>query len=421
MNTLQILFVLVVSSLLISGCSSQRETWKITQEVSPPAIEATLNSDATFPYVWDQVRSTVPGVDPPVHLRPCCVFAMDFRVQLVDIPIPGVKIPNIIDTADLGLHTYDAGFVGHGTDQDEVESNETNGILYTCRGGFIDVAHARDYSDWTLYLAFWIYRTLGEKLELVLPPELGVRKIIVNAFDRSPLDREQEVILAATMAQWAAYKLSAWHEIAQWHGFGLKAFPEYPSAFSVEDMYSNILGVKIAAAIIYSGGSITDQLYSRNFDQWLKNTLDYLGAQTIENSRALMGALDRHWWDSSKMVPDKYIVLKRNYDLGPVPPPAIPPKELLANTAASQNITCDNDTAPVMIKVVEEIFNYKMTDLVSLEIAIDDEFAPTFSWPTVEHKKKRVIRDSDFLTIAEACKNSDEKELERIAVTGSKN
>lgn len=112
------------------------------------------------------------------------------------IPISFIKVYNMVDTTDIGVHTYDAGLVGHGTDRDERKDSEENGVIYTCKAGFIDLAHVRDYSDWTLYLTFWIYRNLGEYLELLLPPELGPRKILIHRFDPRHLNEEQKVVLS---------------------------------------------------------------------------------------------------------------------------------------------------------------------------------------------------------------------------------
>jgi uncharacterized lipoprotein YajG len=41
----RILLVLVASTIFLSGCSSQRETWKIIYTASPSAINAAMNSD----------------------------------------------------------------------------------------------------------------------------------------------------------------------------------------------------------------------------------------------------------------------------------------------------------------------------------------------------------------------------------------
>jgi len=413
MRILRTFIVILAISGVLSACSAQRETWKMVYSVSPQAVDAALASDTQFPYLWDVDRTSVPGIDPPIHLRPCCVFGMDMRTQFGELTIPFIKLPNIVETSDLGVHTYDAGFVGHGTDQDEIKGNESNGIIFTCKAGFIDVAHVRDYSDWTTYLAFWIYRNFGEDIALALPAELGPRKILIHGFDHRDLNKEQELILSVTMAQWAAYKLSAWHEIAQWHGFGLKAFPEYPSAYSVEDLYSNILGTKIAAAIIYSGGSNTDQLYSRNFDQWLSNILNQLDAQSAETSRAFMGAVDQHWWDSNKRIPDKYIVLKRNYDLGNIQQPAMPPKALIDSVEEPFKHRCENKE-PISLAVVDELYGFQMNDLISLQITIDEEYATPFSYLDDRHVPTRVITDDDFSSIATKNQSSDREELQTI-------
>ena len=58
-----------------------------------------------------------------------------------------------------------------------------------------------------------------------------------------------------------AFEIAQWHEIAQWYGFqSVPGFSEEISAFSPEDLYSNLLGARLAINVILSGhgGSLED-------------------------------------------------------------------------------------------------------------------------------------------------------------------
>jgi Protein of unknown function (DUF4056) len=45
-----------------------------------------------------------------------------------------------------------------------------------------------------------------------------------------------------------------WHEIAIWYGWAnVPMFSERPSAFSPEDMYSNLLGIRIVGLLSLGG------------------------------------------------------------------------------------------------------------------------------------------------------------------------
>ena len=73
------------------------------------------------------------------------------------------------------------------------------------------------------------------------------------------------------MAQWIGFQLSIWHEIATWFGWSwTKTFPETASSFSPEDLYSNVLGVKLFAALVPRSSARTEYLYNDTVDNWLE-------------------------------------------------------------------------------------------------------------------------------------------------------
>ena len=58
---------------------------------------------------------------------------------------------------------------------DPAFDREHNGLVYTCRGGFIDTAHVRDYADWAIFLVAQIAR-LAETGGVVELPDEGGRR-----------------------------------------------------------------------------------------------------------------------------------------------------------------------------------------------------------------------------------------------------
>lgn len=409
-NVVQVVFLLILVS-----CTSQRPTWVYTMEASDSAVHAALDSDPYYPYVWDSDREMTPDFEPPIHLRPCCAFGKDISVQLSKLPVPGYRVANVVSADDLGPHVYDAGFAGKGTDR-EVKATENNGLVYTCRGGFIDTAHVRDYADWTVYLAHKFWRHLGESLTLNFPPELGPRQIVLQAIDVEGLDESQKTVLAVTMAEWAAYHLSVWHEIAQWYGYGTfpTLFPEYASAFSLEDLYSNMLGSKIAAALIYSIATDSDQVYARNFDIWLENSLKYMGAVRAESTRAYIASVDQLWWDSSKRLPDKYVVRKRVYNVATRQVPLRVPVNRIAAAEQPELMACDALVEPTLLAIKEEVYGYKISEFLTLQIKLDSQYQNTFAFPNERQRKERLVTQMDFQSIAEAARTHDSEEMKTL-------
>ena len=406
---------LLLTVVLLGACASQRPRWVFLMEASDSAVQAALDSDPNYPYVFDTNRQTTPVFDPPVHLRPCCAFGKDLKVKVDVLPIPLYKVANIVGSDDFGPHVYDAGFAGKGTDN-EVKANENNGLIYTCRGGFIDTAHVRDYADWTIFLAHEIYRNLGQAQTITLPPELGPREVVLHRFDISHLDRVQKLILSVTMAEWAAYYLSVWHEIAQWYGYGTFAplYPEYPSAYSPEDLYSNMLGTKIAAALIYSLATNSDQTYARNYDIWLKNTVNFMGAVSIESTRAYIGAVDKSWWDSSQRLPEKYVVLKRIYDVGLEQSPLLVPAGIVAAANNPELMTCDPASPPVQLSITDSLYGYSLSDLVTVQVKIAPKYQDVFAFPGDQQREESRVTQADFQKIADAAHAHDGKEMKTL-------
>lgn len=156
----------------------------------------------------------------------------------------------------------------------------------------------------------------------------------LNAFT-PPAGVRQRYQLAAWLAGHLAFEIAQWHEIAQWYGFqSVPGFSEEISAFSPEDLYSNLLGARLAINVILSGhgGSLED--YNQAMDAALKQVLTRLLVATRGETEAMFQQIDGDWWNSHRRVPDKFLVLKRNYDLQenrlptPVPFETMPPYRL---------------------------------------------------------------------------------------------
>lgn len=121
------------------------------------------------------------------------------------------------------------------------------------------------------------------------------------------LSRRYEI--AAWLAGRLAYELAQWHEIAQWIGFqSVPGFSEEISAFSPEDLYSNLLGARLAISVILHGhaGSVDD--YNRAMDVALKKVLVKLMAAPRSETESMFRKLDGDWWNSQRRVPDKFLV-----------------------------------------------------------------------------------------------------------------
>jgi hypothetical protein len=204
--------------------------------------------------------------------------------------IPGVKLTEITSLEKMGSHHY----LG--------DQEEENGIIYTRRGGFIDMGHLRDQIDWMAYLFIQLskYQKNGD-YSLVIGREGGVKTLELQL---SPDLTSNDLILLSGKI---AYDLSVWHEIATWFGASSIPFiPERYSSFSVEDAYSNLLGVTIGIEALKS-----ELKYETAVTRFIASTLKDLDAVAEYETYLAMEAVRNVWWTRDKRLPSGKVLIER--------------------------------------------------------------------------------------------------------------
>ncbi|MCT4666249.1 MAG: DUF4056 domain-containing protein [Flavobacteriales bacterium] len=226
--------------------------------------------------------------NPKKVIRVCCSFGDGIKMKA----FPFKKISSITAYPLIGNHKY----LG--------SPKENNGIIYTQKGGFIDLAHTRDYVDWTAYWYSFIhyYNDLDTIIVKKLGKEAGSKTIQIDL--RKKLSENEMISLAGSIA----YDLSIWHEVSTW--FGASSVPlihEKNSSFSPEDQYSNLLGVVIGMEAIKSPLDFNTAV-TQILDRYL---LKMIPSVTIEETKNAFKKVDQLWWDSRKSIPNRDLVLKR--------------------------------------------------------------------------------------------------------------
>ncbi|MBN2263445.1 MAG: DUF4056 domain-containing protein [Prolixibacteraceae bacterium] len=289
---------------------------------------------------------------PPRIIRTCCSFGYNVGVW----GIPFYRIGEVAGKVDVGRHKY----LGVNT--------EGNGIIYTQRGGFVDLGHLRDQADWTAFLYQTIIENRGQKTEIKLGYEAGVKKLKLD------IPADFSLNEAALLAGNITYYLSLWHEIATWYGASsIPLIAERYSAFSPEDDYSNRLGILLGMKSVES-----DLPYNEAMTRNITMLLDTLQAvETADETRQAMEAVHNLWWTRQYRYPNKKILLKREiptFDyITPVLLPEYPVTQkavgLLMPTQTSNGQPL-SDFFDLRIKVnnkipVKKVFNTKKHRIVS--------------------------------------------------------
>ncbi len=218
-------------------------------------------------------------------------------------------------SATLGTHFRSASTLGkHGY---TFNWSEKNGIIYTAQGGHIDTPHVRKVADWTAYLAGRVQESLlnhepGFTFRMWEPSRHYVTWTYPDNWSSLTRAEKEEATreMAIAMGQHLAFTAATWHEILTWHGYrGIGVWPEFQSAFSWEDNYSNLLGCHIAGAAL----SDPDLEYSRAVTLELKALVQSLGGQSKRVSRQASAAMRGTWFSGDVIFLKIY---KRHFDIG---------------------------------------------------------------------------------------------------------
>jgi hypothetical protein len=389
------------------GCSAAAR-WLAPETPSRRDAGILLSEESTATLSHRLRPTGIPDIPLRKHLRPCCAFGYELRARLAFLPILGYRLENLKTIDEIGPHHYDSGLVTVGSDSGPV-SDERNGLVFTCRGGFIDTAHVRDYADWTIYFASELFEQLPYGTTIELPNEAGTRRVVLERIDPELLRGHDPVSLTMAIAQWLAFQLSIWHEIATWYGWSaVPGYPEKLSAFSPEDLYSNALGTKIAVAAAFERAARSETLYDRSVDAWLRAVAEFLGPTSKETAIEAMRSLEEVWWSPAARLPDPDIVLRRNFSIGETIAPWLVP-EALASEALEGALgrECGAWPIPHFLTIPSTFEGTPLRNLATLELRVDPAIA---SRPPFDALGPSVTQD-DFPVIVAAIREQNRREF----------
>ncbi|MGY5452348.1 DUF4056 domain-containing protein [Agarivorans sp. MS3-6] len=319
---------IILITVLLASCSSK--DWQTRSRPSEQAVASALDELPDMALLTEQIPEQFSLARMPEDVRPCCAFGDHQKVKVGSLEVPLFRYANTLSVDDIGPHAYEAGTWSFQRGEPNARRNsENNGQIYTLRGGFIDLAHVRDTADNTIALFQRIYPQLGEAFSIELPPEIGPRELRFQAFDIEHLAPQQRWELAAQLAARMAFSMAKAHEIAQWHGYrSWKPWSEAVSAYSPEDLYSNMLGAKIGLALVINNLTMNKELYNQHMTHWLKASIELLEPVSKEQTTAFFDVVDGLWWDSEEPLPNKFMLLKRHYLLNYQQVPYLVPQTL---------------------------------------------------------------------------------------------
>jgi len=197
--------------------------------------------------------------------------------------------------------------------------SEKDGIVYTCRGGHVDIAHLRIAVDWTAYLTAMTYRDLmkhgpGFSYKLAVDRSREYVTFTYPAdWDNLPEQQRSQIAreIALAAGPYMTFTMVSWHEMLTWFGFKCIGLPtEFPSAFSWEDSFSNLVGTVVAVNALQDA----QHPYNQAVQIALDREMARLGILPASVSRQASASVKGSWYtgDVTMMVTMK----KRNFDIG---------------------------------------------------------------------------------------------------------
>lgn len=229
------------------------------------------------------------------------------RFRLGCLPFPGMfTLHDLADPDDLGTHRYEQSLP-------LVSGEEDRGILYTCRAGFLDLAHLRDSIDRTRYFAGRIEPAIldgdasitikmAEPDKFVLSFAYPSDWLTMPTAERMHLARELSLVLAQQMT-WIS---TTWHEIITFYGYKSTIIvPEAQSSFTYDDVVSHLVGMEVAAMALRD----ETREYNEAVTIALSQRLTELGVVSEQQCGDAIKAVEGLWWEGG----DSY---KRDLNIG---------------------------------------------------------------------------------------------------------
>ena len=234
------------------------------------------------------------------------------RDRLGELPFPGLlTLYSSTNPDKLGTHRYER--------TPRLLGDESEGIIYTARAGFVDVAHIRITADTVRFCADRIRTAMRKREPVVALPTLeGSIFYVTLQYPASGLDDsgkaaatpEDERIadeLAIRIGQRVTFLMMTWHEVLTWYGYRtIGLIDEQPSAFTWDDTMAHVVGLRVAGRVLRdtSGRSYDDRVTTALHDE-----LKDLGAKSTSQTDRAAYAVKGIWWYDGKP-------LKRQVDVG---------------------------------------------------------------------------------------------------------
>lgn len=203
-------------------------------------------------------------------------------------------------------HTPDRAFVSSRSIGSHNNIDEVNGMLYTLRGGHIDLAHVRGPADQTrqAYTRAFAAIVSGRRSFTVKPAWERITNRVEFTYPkdwtRRPEQQRRQIAreIALKIAPVVGYNSSLYHEMLTWKGARFFLIePEFKSSFSWEDIYSNVMGAWVATEALRAGGD-----FNATFTRLLDRELERLRVVPRDEARRITKSVEGKWFTAAALI-----------------------------------------------------------------------------------------------------------------------
>ena len=205
------------------------------------------------------------------------------------------------DLSDLGRHRF----------------LEHNGMIGTCRGGFIDLGHVRNGADLTKWVAKKLEKRIlagkpGHSFKLTDPSRHYFTIQYPAGFHDLPLEERQAIArdISIQAASYGIYWSTTWHEMITYLGWKPVGINVLISALSPEDNYSNLLGAIIGARALRD----EELSYNAAVTKIMNDEFTMLGIRPKHEVKAAAKNIYGVWYVGEGYFGSK--MLRRDLDIG---------------------------------------------------------------------------------------------------------
>jgi len=201
--------------------------------------------------------------------------------------------------------------------------DEKTGMLYTCKGGFVDLGHLREAADRAYCISQITYENLMKSnktfsYRVIEPAHYDITLGYPDNWDQLSQQNKEAIArdVSRQLGQYLAHTSLIWHEIVTWYGFASSGlFSENISAFSWEDPFSDVLGTRLAAITLNDPAVFYDEdAYENAMTVIIDKTLKKLDVQPRETAIEAANKVKGVWYEGGYYF---FVTMKkRNLDVG---------------------------------------------------------------------------------------------------------